>query len=329
MTEPKFIDTLLLLALPASGKSEVRRFMLHTPREQRIDTYHISDTVQLDDFPYVHYFRCIDEQLVARGQGMQFYGGPRERFLHLEDWGTLLQLVNDDYAVMMDPSMPAPAADPEAVFARIDAARARVGGPQVFAGMDAALKGEVAAALQGETDRLLGELFGGKPDRMDDKTLVIEFARGGPENSTMPLTKPYGYGWNLSQLAPELLERAGILYIWVTPEESRRKNIARCDPNDPGSILHHSAPETVMRNDYGCDDIDHLIGASDVKDTIRIEAHGRSYHLPIARFDNRVDKTTFAHGDPDSWAEADMAALHEGLVGPMQALWEAYAKLHS
>ncbi len=329
MTTPKFIDTLLLLALPASGKSEVRRFMLHTPREQRIDTYHISDTVQLDDFPYVHYFRCIDEQLVARGQDMQFYGGPRERFVHLADWGTLLQLVNDDYAVMMDPSAPAPAADPEAVFARIDAARGRVGAPAVFEGMDASLKTEVATALQGETDRLVGELFGGKPDRMDDKTLVIEFARGGPQGSTMPLSKPYGYGWNLSQLAPELLERAGILYIWVTPEESRRKNIARCDPNDPGSILHHSAPETVMLNDYGCDDIEHLIGASGVADTIRIEAHGRSYHLPIARFDNRVDKTTFVHGDPDTWAEADKDALHEGLVGPMQALWEAYRKLHS
>ncbi|MDY0001915.1 MAG: hypothetical protein RBU30_11515, partial [Polyangia bacterium] len=62
------IDTLLLLALPASGKSEARRFLLNFPLEQRLELFHISDTVQLDDFPYVHFMRCVDEELEKLGQ---------------------------------------------------------------------------------------------------------------------------------------------------------------------------------------------------------------------------------------------------------------------
>jgi len=144
----------------------------------------------------------------------------------------------------------------------------------------------------------------------------------------MPIAPPHGYQWNLAQLSPAILEKAAILYIWVTPEESRRKNIERCDPNDPGSILAHSAPEEVMRGDYGCDDIEYLIEQAAEPDTIEIEAHGRTWTLPICRFDNRVDKTTFLRGDPAGWPEEDVRALHEGMEGPMRKLWAAYEKLH-
>ncbi len=324
----EFIDTLLLLALPASGKSEVRKFMLHLPRDRRIDEFHVSDTPQLDDFPYVHYFRCVDDYLVELGQERHFYPGHDAGFSHGEDWGSLLQLVNEDYAVVKDLTAPTPPKDPLHMFARIDAARAKVGLDRFFAGLDADLRTKLGGMMQAETDRLLDELFGARPDAIDDKTLVIEFARGGPEGHGMPLVKPHGYAWNLSNLSPAILGNAAILYIWVSPEESRRKNLAREDPDDPGSILHHSAPESVMRGDYGCDDIEYLLEQSDTPDAIQIEAHGRTWTLPIARFDNRVDKTTFIHGEPEDWAEADKKALYDGLAGPMQKLWEAYAKLH-
>ncbi len=328
MAAPEFIDTLLLLALPASGKSEVRRFLLHAPLEQRIRQYHVADTVQLDDFPYVHYFRCIDEALVERGEPAVFFKGERDGFANPMDWGTLLHLVNDDYLVMKDPEAPTPLPDAALLFQRIDFARAKVGAPPVFTSMDSPLRDDLAAALQEETRRLVEELFGSRPERIDDKTLVIEFARGGPEGHPMPLVKPHGYAWNLAQLAPAMLERAAILYIWVTPEESRRKNIARADPDDPGSILAHSAPESVMRGDYGCDDIEYLMQQSDRPDTIRIEARGRTFYLPIARFDNRVDRTTFLRDDPDTWSEEDVRALHDELAGPLDRLWRAYLALH-
>ncbi len=324
----QFIDTLLLIALPASGKSEVRRFMLHAPRDRRIQEFHVADTPQLDDFPYVHFFRCIDQALAERGHPRHFYKGENAGFADGRDWGSLLQLVNEDYAIYKNTKAPSPPADPLHMFARIDSARAKLEIPHFFADMDADLRSSLGEALQAETDRLVEELFGDRPDVIDDKTLVIEFARGGSEGATMPLTTPHGYQWNLSQLTPEILGKAAVLYIWVEPMESVRKNIARDDPDDPGSILHHSAPESVMREDYGCDDIQYLIDQSDVPDTIRIEAHGKSWYLPFARFDNRVDKTTFAHDEPEDWTDEAQKALYDGLIGPMQKLWAAYQKLH-
>lgn len=325
---PEHIDTLLLLALPASGKSEARRFLLNFPLQKRLELFHVADTTQIDDFPYVHFLRCVDEGLEKHGQARRFYNGSHAGFQSGLDWGTLLHLVNDDYAVMKDPAVATPTADLSWLFARIDAARAAVGAPTVFEGMDPALRDDLAATLQGEADRLVGELFGPRPETIDDKTLVIEFARGGPEGCSMPIAPPHGYQWNLAQLSPAILGNAAILYIWVTPEESRRKNIERCDPNDPGSILAHSAPEEVMRGDYGCDDIEYLIAQASEPDTIQIEAHGRTWTLPICRFDNRTDKTTFLRGDPDTWPEDQVRELHEGLEGPMRKLWAAYEKLH-
>jgi hypothetical protein len=325
---PKHIDTLLLLALPASGKSEARRFLLNFPLEKRLELFHVADTTQLDDFPYVHYMRCVDDALADMGKDRVFFKGPNSGFLHSLDWGTLLHLVGDDYAVMKDPAAPAPSKDPATLLARLDTARQAVGAPAPFASMDPAVRKDLAVALQGETDRLVDELFGARPDTIDDKTLVIEFARGGPEGADMPIAPPHGYQWNLAQLPATLLEKAAILYIWVTPEESRRKNVEREDPNDPGSILAHSAPEEVMRGDYGCDDIEYLIAQSPEPDTIQIEAHGRTFTLPICRFDNRQDKTTFLRGAPSSWPADEVKALHEGLEGPMRKLWAAHEKLH-
>jgi hypothetical protein len=106
----------------------------------------------------------------------------------------------------------------------------------------------------------------------------------------------------------------------VTPEESRRKNHERTDPNDPGSILHHGVPMAVMLGDYGCDDMEWLIRNSGRPDTVRVETRGRVFHLPVGRFDNRVDKTTFVRAERSAWRPADVEALHRGLA-------EAFARL--
>jgi hypothetical protein len=50
---------------------------------------------------------------------------------------------------------------------------------------------------------------------------------------------------------------------------------------------------------------------------VRIESHGSIYHLPVARFDNRVDKTTFVRADTSSWKPEDVAALHAGLAAAL------------
>jgi hypothetical protein len=106
----------------------------------------------------------------------------------------------------------------------------------------------------------------------------------------------------------------------VTPEESRRKNRERARPDEEGSILHHGVPEAVMRGEYGCDDMEWLLEHSDRPATIRVEAHGRVFHLPVARFDNRVDRTSFAQRDEPTWTPAEVQALHEGLKEAFAAL---------
>ena len=148
---------------------------------------------------------------------------------------------------------------------------------------------------------------------LEGKTLVIEFARGGPQGSEMPLPSPYGYKYSVSQLSEAILAKATLLYIWVTPEESRRKNEARADPDDPGSILHHGVPHAVMIEEYGCDDMDWLVANARKDGTVPIQAHGQQYDLPTGRFDNRVDKTSFISAEPKDWAAENVKAVQQVL----------------
>ena len=328
MVNPNFVDTVLLLALPASGKSEVRRYMMHVDRTKRIEQFHLADTVQLDDYPYVELMREVDDALVELGEPRRFFKGNDDGFQYGQDWGTLLQLVNDDYRVMTDPKLPTPTADPAAMFARIDAAREKVGAPVVFGPMAADLRRRLGDRLQKKIAWVVHELFSNRPTSLADKTVVIEFARGGPQGSSMPLKAPHGYLYSLAQLAPEILEKAAVLYVWVEPEESRRKNLARAVPNAENTVLFHAAPESVMINDYGCDDIAFLLETGKVPNAITIPAHGKEFHLPIGRFDNRVDKTTFVRAEPSQWDPKLVEELHAGLADGLGKMWSAYKAVH-
>ncbi len=309
----RHIDVLLLLALPASGKSEVRRYLASLSPEECHEQFGIGHTVQLDDFPYVHIMRRISDELTARGREGLFFISPALPFRDPIDWLTLIELVNEDYADLVAGRKPEPPAAAPWLFERIDAARVRAGGARALATTPADLREAIAVALEPDAADLLAAKVAEVPDSLEGKTVVIEFARGGAAGSPMPLPRPFGYRHSLPQLAPEILEKASILYIWVTPEESRRKNEARTDPDDPGSILHHGVPLAVMYGDYGCDDMQWLLDQSDEPDTVRVERDGRVYHLPLGRFDNRVDRTTFIREDPANWSPADVAALQAGL----------------
>ena len=315
------IDTLLLLALPASGKSEVRKYLAWLSPEKCRDDFGVGPNVQLDDFPYVHFMRRVDETLEKLGKTRLYYHGPDRGFREGRDWGTLIELVNQDReALEARPPTPSKGAAARYLLARLDEAATKAGVKPRLAALDGDTRAKVAEALDREAGRLLRDLAEARPDSLAGKTIVIEFARGGPEGSTMPLPAPFGYGYSLAMLSPRILERSSVLYIWVTPEESRRKNVARTDPNDPGSILHHGVPESVMRGDYGCDDMEWLLGQSDRPNTIRIQAHGKTWTLPVGRFDNRVDRTSFIRADPKKWAAADVQALHDGLKEAFAAL---------
>jgi hypothetical protein len=316
----EILDILLLLALPASGKSEVRRYLAHLTPHQCRDDFHLGPTVQLDDYPYVHMMRRVSQALRARGQDGVFFDSDETPMKEPRDWGTLIELLNEDYADLIARRRPAPPSAAEWLLGRFDAARAKVGARPAFAALPAADRRALIAGLEGEAAALLRDKNAGIPETLAGRTVVIEAARGGPTGATLPLPEPLGYRYSLARFADEILARASILYVWVTPEESRRKNRERTDPNDPGSILHHGVPHAVMTGDYGVDDMQWLLEHSDRPDTVRIETRGRVYHLPTAFVDNRLDKTTFVRAEPSAWRADDIQVLHSALAG-------AFAKL--
>jgi len=323
MSTGEFIDTVLLIALPASGKSEVRKFLRNLPTEARVRDFHVSDTAQLDDFPYVAFLAKVDEEREARGLPRAFYEFKHGRFIFQPDWGLLLRLVSDDYHILKN-DLPTPAADCLALFERIDGHRRDLGGPEVFSVMATEARAELADAMKPAAEFLIEEQWGRREGTVAGKTIVMECARGGADGSTMPLDPPAGYAFSLANHRPEVLENAAVLYIKVTPEESRRKNKARYVPGMEDSDLHHSAPDVVMYNDYGCDDVAWLIENAAKPNTIRLHAHGRDWDLPIAVFDNTDDKTTFLHADVADWKPEHVKVVRDGLYGPMQGLWQAY-----
>ncbi len=318
------LDTVLLLALPASGKSEVRRYLDLLSSEECARDFHMGPTVQLDDFPYVHLMRLIDDELEGMGKPRIFFQTAAKPFKDTRDWGTLIELINEDYEDLVAKRIHTPESAAVHIMNRIDSASEKVGLAKRLAALDNQVRKAVADKIEDDAAEQLKEKLNGYPDTLDGKTLVIEFARGGPDGSDMPLPKEYGYAYSLSRLSDAILSKSVILYIWVTPEESRRKNDARADPNDPGSILHHGVPIDVMMGDYGCDDLDWLEEHSDKPGTITVEANGKKYYLPVARFDNRVDKTTFIRNDRVRWSPEEINAVHQGLKGALDTLWKKY-----
>lgn len=317
---PSVLDVVLLLALPASGKSEVRRYLASLTPAQCEGEMHLGPTVQLDDYPYVHMMRRVSQELRKRGHDGVFFDSDDLPMKQPLDWGTLVELLNEDFDDLLKRHRPAPASAATWLLDRYDAARAKVGAEAVFGGLPVALRAELVAALEKESAEVLRDKNAGIPDSLEGRTIVIEAARGGPDGATPPLPKPLGYQYSLSQFSDAILSRASILYVWVMPEESRRKNHERTDPNDPGSILHHGVPIAVMLGDYGCDDMEWLIQNSGRPDSVKIETRGRSFQIPVARFDNRVDKTSFVRAEPAQWKPADVAALHSGLAEAFERL---------
>ena len=89
-----------------------------------------------------------------------------------------------------------------------------------------------------------------------------------------------------------------------------------------------------MLGEYGCDDIEWLLSQSDRPDTIKVErivteGEGKdaryvmkTYYLPLARFDNRQDLTTFIREDRSAWKQDDIDKLHNGLKSAFATLAE-------
>jgi hypothetical protein len=308
-------DTLLLLALPASGKSELRRYLASVDTEVAARDFALGPTVQLDDYPYVHLMRRVSEEIRNLGGPPVFFASDRTPFLEGGDWATLIEFVNEDYAALgTQPSIPS---EPTAwLLARFDRAREIVGLAPPFTG----LPREMLASLAGALDDEITEYANDRADTVASyepgvSTVLIEFARGGSEGTQPPLPDPHGYAFSLRHLSPDILGRAAALYVWVTPEESRRRNQDRARPGLTGdaSILHHGVPEVVMRGDYGVDDF-HWLLEHGSGDAIEVTTENGVHAIPAAVFDNRIDHTSFLRADRSEWDPTLVDELHAALL---------------
>lgn len=307
------LDTVLLLALPASGKSEVRTYLGSLEPQECKNDFGIGETVQLDDYPYVHIMRRIDEGLIARNQPTVFFKAMDQGFQDTKNWLTLIELLNEDYRFLHGTEFEAYESAAPGIFKRMTSAAIKVGAKPVIDTINPEILCEIAKDTDDEATRVYTDLASARPDSLNGRTIVIEFARGGPDGSSMPLPYPLGYESSFAHLSHDILSKASICYIWVAPEESRRKNFERADPNDPGSILNHGVPISVMMQDYGCDDMEHLLSTSDRPSTVTVKTADQVFHLPIGRFDNRVDRTSFLRKPRSQWSEKSLAGVHDGL----------------
>jgi hypothetical protein len=290
------IDTLLVLGLPASGKTVILRYLSRVLSHLADTDLRVGQTIHLDDFPYVRFMWRICEVVEELGHGSVLLDPTGLKFEDLREWGTLIHLLNEDYAALRESGYPTTQPPGEWIVDRLETAHAQAGMPSPFLRLGPGIRKAVATAIDDEAARFFAEWAA--RSRPPGSTVVIEFARGGPEGADLPLDSPHGYAYALSLLSAEILRRATVLYVWVTPEESLHRNRQRAEPGSHGSVLHHGVPETVMRASYGTDDMSWLIDHAERPGTITVHAHESTFHLPVARFDNRRELETFRSGDP-------------------------------
>ena len=85
-------DVVLLFALPASGKSEVRHLLANVEEEKLQKEFHFGQTLQLDDFPYVHMMRRIDMECEKIGQPRIYYSGDETPVYDAHDNATFTKI---------------------------------------------------------------------------------------------------------------------------------------------------------------------------------------------------------------------------------------------
>ena len=141
---------------------------------------------------------------------------------------------------------------------------------------------------------VIGTKYLGRDDFYATSTLLIEFSRGGKD----------GFQRALGMLDPAILEQAAVFFIYVSREESWRRNVARYQEKLKHSILAHMVPKQTYDYFYDVNDWDQLTG-SRPSGTISING----LQVPFVTMLNEPEST-----DPVVLEPRYSAALHR--------LWE-------
>lgn len=338
MSTETIIPVVLLCALPASGKSESRAYLRSLPVEKSRSEFKIGfPTVQLDDYPYVEMMRFFDNELQKLGEKRSFYWS--EYFPAMDNyiWGVLIQMLNEDYYDVVNKRTINTTEPMKWMMERFDRVFTERGMKPPFAKYSQDVRNKLIAKFDNHVANFLKEKNEYASTFTKDRTIVIEFARGGGCGSErypdfFPLPDPFGYQYSLRQLCPDILANCAMLYIKVTPQQSFDKNIARAPPPgwDGSGDIFHCVPEMVMRFDYGCDDFEYMLKQSDKPSTLKIvsDSEKKTYYIPVGIFDNTEDLTTFCRGDPKDWPKESVEKIHAAMTAAFTGLLEQYLTLH-
>jgi hypothetical protein len=110
----------------------------------------------------------------------------------------------------------------------------------------------------------------------DHKTMLVEFSRGAEHG---------GFKEAYQNLSDELLNKACVIYIKVSFEESLRKNRRRFNPSKPDSILEHALEDNKLEMLYRESDWEEFSSADPNFLIVR------GIKVPFAVFDNEPEKT--------------------------------------
>ncbi|HLO18540.1 MAG TPA: hypothetical protein VK206_27160 [Anaerolineales bacterium] len=97
MAEDTF-DVLILIGRPASGKSEIIKFLTHLPDHTRRERFHIAHLDVLDDFPILWGWFEEDNILSRRFGLPRLHNDEQGYFQYQEFWHVLIELLDLDYA---------------------------------------------------------------------------------------------------------------------------------------------------------------------------------------------------------------------------------------
>jgi hypothetical protein len=136
-------------------------------------------------------------------------------------------------------------------------------------------------------------------DTNSDQTIIIEFSRGKEHG---------GYKSAFSHLSEEIINRATILYINVSWEESLRKNRKRFNPDKPDSILEHSLPDEKLTKMYYETDWNELSAQNN--EFIKIG----SKLVPYSVFENEDDMTSGKDQELDKRLQDSLGKLWHNYI---------------
>ena len=330
MSSSNVLPILIFSSLPASGKSETRRYLKSLTIEEN-KKIRLGDTsTQVDDFPYVDAMKKIDRACIKLFNETIFFNCATQTFNSGYDWGTLIYMINDDYADICECNPKIPSRyekDPvEWLFNRIDVASVKTGHltARLFE-YHKKIGDEKFSSFKKECfelcNTILHDKYANIPKSLDGKTIVFEFARGGAKGKSCPLEEPYGYEYSMSLLDKKILEKAAILYIWVTPEQSKEKCHKREKEGLEGKSqtvstqlsLNHGIPDSVLDNDYGTDDFEYLLNKAPNKDYLPIVKDDVEYKVRAGRLDNRTDLTSDFRKPQNEWTKEQIEKLSKAL----------------